>query len=129
MALRHPQEDTPAWRDRAPALRDEVARLLKEEIDPLEPPGRPKHGATVVSRNDQRGTADDIVARLKRDDPDLVERVVNGEITPNAAARQKGWRKPRIVVSNPGSVARALRKHMKPDDLAELIRILTDDSS
>lgn len=66
-------------------------------------------------------TADKVTARLKRDDPKLAQRVVNGEITPNAAARAKGWRKPRIVLSAPASVAKALRKHMEPDDLAELI--------
>ena len=36
----------------------------------------------------------------------MAERVVRGEVTPNAAALEKGWRKPRIVVTSPESVAR-----------------------
>jgi hypothetical protein len=35
----------------------------------------------------------------QQDDPPR-PKVVNGEITPNAAARQQGWCKPRIVASN-----------------------------
>ncbi|MGH3781246.1 MAG: hypothetical protein ACRDRO_11650 [Pseudonocardiaceae bacterium] len=100
--VRHPQEDSDSWRERAPWLRDEVERLLKADVDPTNPVGVNQHGAcggTAPSRHAQRGTAEDFTARLKRDDPELAARVVNGKITPNAAARAKGWRKPRIVVS------------------------------
>lgn len=34
---------------------------------------------------------------MKRDDPDMAERVLDGELNPNAAARSKGWTKPRIA--------------------------------
>ena len=69
-------------------------------------------------------TAERTVARLKRDDPALAERVVRGEMTPNAAAREKGWRRPRIVLSTPERVAESLRKYMSADDIAKLIAVL-----
>lgn len=70
-------------------------------------------------------TAERTVARLKRDDPALAERVVNGELSPNAAARAKGWRRPRVVLSSPASVAEKIRQHWTPDQIAELRDLLT----
>ena len=69
-------------------------------------------------------TADSILARLKRDDPDMARQVVNGELSANAAARIKGWRKPRILVTSPTSVAHRLREHFTADELADLIKEL-----
>jgi hypothetical protein len=77
-----------------------------------------------------RGTRSDyLVSRLKRDNPDLAARVVAGELTPSAAARQMGWRKPTINVSTPERVANSLRQHMTPEQLAELAAILTTPES
>jgi hypothetical protein len=44
-------------------------------------------------------------SRLKRDDPDLADAVVRGDVTADAAARQKGWRPPRIELRDPTVVA------------------------
>jgi hypothetical protein len=103
-------------------LRGRVQRLYDSEIQPLAKPGevgrgRIRDGGTN-SNVTQSNHAEYVVARLKRDDPALAERVVNGEITANAAARQKGWRKPRIVLTSPESIAAALRKHLDADDIA-----------
>ncbi len=126
--LRHPHEDTRPWLERAPWLRGEVRRLLAEEVRPSADQGRPgKGGATAFSLHDQRGTADALTARLKRDDPDLAARVVAGEVTPNAAAREKGWRKPRVVLTSPSSVAARIRQHFTAEETAELIRLLLSD--
>jgi hypothetical protein len=46
----------------------------------------------MVSKSD---TAEYVLARLRRDDPELAERVERGELTANAAAPLKGWRKKR----------------------------------
>lgn len=66
-----------------------------------------KHGGDRKSRsykqenqacNDEclkHGTAAHWKARLRRDDPDLAARVDRGELSANAAAVLKGWRKPR----------------------------------
>jgi hypothetical protein len=71
--------------------------------------------------------AEHIVARLKRDDPELAEKVVRGDITPNAAAREKGWRKPRILLTSPERVAESLRRYMPRDALTRLAQILLGD--
>lgn len=72
-------------------------------------------------------TSERVLSRLKRDDPDLAEKVVNGEITANAAAVRKGWRKPRIVLTSPEAVARQLREHMEADAIRELAHLLQAD--
>jgi hypothetical protein len=129
LALRHPHEDGAEWRDRAPWLRTTVAGLLAGDVEAgprrgATGRGRDRSGATVP--NNERGTSLDLVARLKRDDPELAARVVAGEVTANAAAREKGWRRPRIVLTSPASVAIRLRQYFTPDQVAEL-RALLDD--
>jgi hypothetical protein len=69
-------------------------------------------------------SAEYLVARLKRDNPVLAEKVVNGEVSPYRAQQEKGWRPPRIYVSSPDRVARSLLKHMSADDIAKLIAVL-----
>jgi hypothetical protein len=41
-----------------------------------------------------KGMREYTLARLRRDDPELAARVERGELSANAAAVQKGWRKP-----------------------------------
>lgn len=108
----------------------ELARLLDGQV---KPPA--KHGAVGRGRTrdydtnsvDRPDSADHVIGRLKRDDPELAERVVNGDLTPNAAARMKGWRKPRIVVSTPERVADSLRKHMEPAARRRLAELLLEE--
>jgi hypothetical protein len=69
-----------------------------EEITLRAKPGRPKKGEDnpVHAQDIQHGTGNRayVLARLRRDDPDLAARVERGELSANAAARAKGWRKP-----------------------------------
>jgi hypothetical protein len=105
-----------------------VQRLLDGDVEPARPVGRPADAVNVDATN-IRGSANSaeyVIARLKRDDPDLADRVVRGELTANAAARQAGIRKPRIVLTSPASIAAALRRNLAPADLAEVIRLLGD---
>lgn len=107
--------------------RDVAGKIDREKIKALGP-----HGGNRRGRDFQAGgthlfahnTALDFIARLKRDDEVLAQKVIRGEITPNAAAREKGWRKPRIVVSSPERIAESLRKYMNADDIAKLIALL-----
>lgn len=46
------------------------------------------------------GTVDHTLARLRRDDPETAARVERGEISANAAAVEKGWRKPRSAYAD-----------------------------
>ena len=130
LQLRHPHESVPKIAHRMAAMREQVKRLLLEEIPVAQPVGRPtstEEKACVTNIRPDR--VDHVVARLKRDAPELAEKVIRGEITPNAAARQMGWRKPRIVVSTPEAVAKALRKHMTPDQIQALVRLLSQTDS
>jgi len=105
-----------------------VERAWRGEIPAARKQGRPLSsydnvGGTNV--RDQANQADHVLARLKRDDPDLAEQVVAGEVTPNAAALMKGWRKPRILATNPTSVARRLKQIWTPEQIQELIEELS----
>jgi len=64
--------------------------------------------------------------RLKSEYPELYQRVVAGELSANAAAREAGIRRPttNIYTDDAASIARTLRKKLDPDTLAELIDLL-----
>ena len=83
------QSDESIARDIERVWRDEVPVARNAKGGPI--PSSPNSGATRVS-NAEGLTTDSILARLKRDNPDLAEQVINGEITANAAARIMGWR-------------------------------------
>ena len=101
-----------AWRGEIPAARAASGRPTVNESAP------------PVSVRDH--TADATVARLKRDNPALAERVVNGELTPHAAARLSGWRKPRVLITSPTSVCRRLADEWTADELIEAADLLTN---
>ncbi len=65
-----------------------VRQLIREGIAPAATPGRPEKGNVRDTNIDQSDTADYIVARLKRDDPDLAQQVIDGAVSrPHAGAR------------------------------------------
>jgi hypothetical protein len=94
-------------------------KLLYGEVpEAARRPGMNK-GTTPIAP--QSKTVEQEIRRLKRDDPELAERVISGEVSAYAAARQKGWRRPRIVLSTPDRIARSLSNHLSADDMALLI--------
>lgn len=101
-----------AWRGEVPAAR----RHGTNQHSKLPRGGDSATGSTEI--------ADGILARLKRDDPELAARVVRGEVSPNAAAMAKGWRKPRVLLTSPATVASAVRQHWTPDRIKELKEML-----
>ena len=75
----------------------------------------------------ERGTSlSYTLRRLKQDHPELYQRVVAGELSANAAAREAGIRRPttNIYTDDAASIARTLRKKLDADTLAELIDLL-----
>lgn len=64
--------------------------------------------------------------RLRKDAPSLHSEVLAGRLSAHAAMVQAGFRPKTISVpvSRPESIAAALRKHLGPDDIAQLIRLL-----
>jgi hypothetical protein len=129
VALRHPGEDVVEIADRMSWLRGRVDSLLDEAIRPAA-----EHGAVGRGRVRVRGTHSNsdtrerAVRRLKRDAPELAAKVAEGAVTANAAAKEMGWRRPRIVVSTPEKVALSLRRTMPPEDIARLVAILGESS-
>jgi hypothetical protein len=130
LALRHPHESVPAIAYRMATMREQVRALLLEEIPIALHQGVVGNGRSrdcVTNSTPPRpDRVDHVVARLKRDDPALAERVVRGEVTPNAAAREKGWRKPRIVLSSPERIADSLSRYMPKEALARLVERLVE---
>lgn len=115
-------------------LADRVRTLLLGEVRVIAVHGNgPGRGHTEKRDCDTKSfgagtdTSEYVVARLKRDDPDLAEQVIRGEVTPNAAARAKGWRKPRIILSSPEKTAESIRKHMPAEARQALARLLMED--
>lgn len=129
LALRHPHESVPDVAYRMAAMREQVKTLLLAEIPAELPLGgdRRSEEFQMSGLHLKSGpTAERTVARLKRDDPDLADKVVRGEITPNAAAREKGWRKPRIILARQETVAQALIDYMPRGALQYIRDKLTD---
>lgn len=76
-----------------------VLAALRNDIPALANVGRPFANAangcvTTISGRD----AGYVVARLKRDDPELAAQVINGTLTAHAAALKAGIRRPRITI-------------------------------
>lgn len=86
--------------------------------------GRPRKGSNPIF-NPGRGSTYD-VRRLRRDRPDLAERVERREMSANAAAIEAGFRPKKISVpvTRPEAVARSLLKYMSADDIAKLVATL-----
>lgn len=74
----------------------ECVRLLEENRGELGPHRRPTNDESNKGCNTTftKGSSDHWKLRLKRDRPDLYERVINGDMTANAAAIEAGFRKP-----------------------------------
>lgn len=126
--IRTEVERRAAASDRARELaqyRADVLRTLLSDIDAAAGHGGARakqERATLLNHND---TATGITARLKRDDPELADAVIRGEVTPNAAARAKGWRFPRVELRNPVTVAARIRATFTPEQIEKLVNELT----
>lgn len=85
------------------------------------------HGdSPCISGDDQTALT---AARLAREHPEQYAAVKAGERTINAAAVLAGIRPRRISVrlDAPDSIAKSLRRHLTPDQLAQLIALLLPD--
>lgn len=106
-----------------------VEKAWREDVAPALKNGSNQHGVSATQPTQAKRDADSILARLKRDDPMTAQAVINGDLTANAAARMKGWRKPRILLTSPDSVAKRIREHYTPEEVTELIEHLGGESS
>lgn len=110
-----------------PELAQRIAQAWKLEVPAANVNGAVGRGrvSSRATRANESDSADAVLSRLKRDDPDLAEEVINGRVTANAAALQKGWRKPRIVLTSPASVAGQIRKHWTDEQIHTLQEALS----
>jgi hypothetical protein len=117
-----------------------AARTVKAELllglEPLKTNGTNRHsdssyGNTIAKDEGiDCNTADRVVQRLKRDNPQLAQQVINGTTTAHAAAIKAGHRKKRITMQpdDPHRMARAIRNGSTPETIQELIRLLSDNT-
>jgi hypothetical protein len=84
----------------------------------------------VGNTNSTANASDHVVQRLKRDNPQLAQQVINGTTTAHAAAIKAGHRKKRITMQpdDPHRMARAIRNGSTPETIQELIRLLSDNT-
>ncbi len=67
--------------------------------------------------------------RLRKDRPDLHQRVINGELSANAAMIEAGFRKRTFTLpDDPVAAARTVRQHFDADELATFIHALLEES-
>jgi hypothetical protein len=74
---------------------DEVLKLINTEVQPVEEYGVNQHtgGDNVTSSSARGNNPTYALKRLKRDRPDLADKVIAGELSANAAAIKAGFRK------------------------------------
>ncbi len=112
-------------------MRDEVLRLCGERTEPLPERGAPtgnqnaaKNKVDISTLNKTPGgtSREYIIARLKRDAPELAERVTSGELTANKAAELAGFRK------KPSPLDAALRawSRLNNEERAEFRRVIDE---
>jgi hypothetical protein len=111
--------------DRTAELND-YREAIRTELDNDIPEVRPNHRPKAEESNvppylGGNNTVTGILSRLKIEDPELAEAVIAGEITSNAAARQKGWRYPRVELRSPQAVAARIREHFTENQIDDLI--------
>lgn len=101
------------------AAAGEVRRMLREDVQPVGKQGRPgKGGDTTITRKDEND-ATYVLARLKRDRPDLAAEVIAGTLTANAAAVDAGIRHryARIRTDDLDQAVAVLCRHYDPQQI------------
>ena len=106
-----------------------LQRAWREDVAPALAHGANRHTTPRdhAMNSSHPESSDGILSRLKREDPMTAQAVINGDLTANAAARMKGWRKPRILLTSPDSVAKRIREHYSPEEIQELANLLMEE--
>lgn len=114
--------------------------LLDKELEnqPGRPPGVAKTFDNIQGSSAPTGTSrEQALRRLRREAEagnelaaELRNEVLAGRVKPHTAMVEAGLRKRTLTVSvtEPASVAESLRKHMSPEHLAELARLLNEEN-
>lgn len=91
------------------------------------------HDSDIITITDNaggRGTSTDYaLRRLRKDAPELHAEVIGGNLSAHAAMVKAGFRPRTFTVRpDPESAARTLRKYMSPEQLAQLARLIAEES-
>jgi hypothetical protein len=116
--------------DKDPGLRESLAgmrRFVRSELNPKAPEhvGR-GHSSDNIKPNSGGDSETYWLRRLKRDAPELAERVLDGELSANAAAIKAGLkpRKISVRIDDVSLLAGTLRRRLTADQLTELRGLL-----
>ena len=126
IGLQCSREDLKKWAEYVP---DRIKAVVKDELyDEIAAQGRPIKGGNNTFNNQgmTRSTSGEhyIISRLKRDNPELAQKVLAGELSPHQASIKTGIRKKYIQVQdNPAKLAEKLKATWSDEKLEEL-RIL-----
>jgi len=126
IGLQCSREDLRKWVEYVP---DRIKAVVKDELyDEIAAQGRPIKGGNNTFNNQgmTRSTSGEhyIISRLKRDNPELAQKVLAGELSPHQASIKTGIRKKYIQVQdNPAKLAEKLKATWSDEKLEEL-RIL-----
>lgn len=114
-------------REQDPEAADAVERAWRGEVPAARKHGEIGNGRSRdgVPNSTEANTADYLLARLKRDRPDLAEQVVAGEKSPNAAAIEAGFRPRQIKVTSPESVCQRLASVWTAEQLTHASQLLS----
>jgi hypothetical protein len=112
-------------------MREVVIRELNPELlsaGPLSKEEKDKgYNVTFMPTEDnERGNnAEYTLRRLRRDNPELAEKVIKGELSANKAAIKAGFRKPTVTVPiDPTRAAQTLIRNFHKEQLEEMLSII-----
>ena len=132
--LEEPAKLIRALRELPDGSTPEEVNARAEQLRALEPVaahgGKREQGDNITLPTDrERGTATTYtVRRLKRDNPELAERVISGELSANAAALLAGFRRPslQIPADDAQRAAEAIRRRLGNDFALALMAALAE---
>jgi hypothetical protein len=113
-------------------MADEALKLFEDAVTQKPLPVKGKETGRGKDRNDSiisiavQGTDKDYtIRRLKRDRPDLAEKVINGELSANAAAIEAGFRTKTVTMPlEPKRAAETLKRHFTKKQIKAIIEAL-----
>lgn len=114
------------------AGRKTIAQKDAEDQRRQKPPGRPTQTVNNVNGWESRpvgNTSQAALRRLRKDRPDLHQRVLAGELSAHAAMVEAGFRTKTITVpAEPRALAASLLRQLAPEDLAIVVAELRGHS-
>jgi hypothetical protein len=105
---------------------EECRALLMGQVGKQPPKGTNQYSEGFDNIKPSKGGTDPTytLARLKRDAPELAKLVIDGELSPNAAAIQAGFRKPTrtIPIDTPDAAVRALLRVFTAEQIINAVQ-------